>query len=78
MKSLAYRVHRISRESAVRRLEGTCRGIRRARAERRASNPGGAISAERITDDEAFALVWEIVSTARDVDAIALKLRVPD
>jgi death-on-curing protein len=31
-----------------------------------------------LTDDEAFALVWEIASTALDVDAIALKLRVSD
>ena len=31
-----------------------------------------------LTDDEAFALVWEIASTALDVDAIAFKLRVSD
>jgi death on curing protein len=31
-----------------------------------------------LTDDEAFGLVWEIASTALDVDAIALRLRVCD
>ena len=31
-----------------------------------------------LTDEEAFALVWEIASTALDVDAIALELRVSD
>jgi death-on-curing protein len=31
-----------------------------------------------LSDDEAFALVWEIASTALDVDAIAFKLRVSD
>ena len=31
-----------------------------------------------LTDDEAFALVWEIASSALDVDAIAVKLRVSD
>lgn len=31
-----------------------------------------------LTDEEAFALVWEIASTALDVDAIARKLRVSD
>jgi death on curing protein len=31
-----------------------------------------------LTDDEAFALVWEIASTALDVDAISVRLRVSD
>jgi death-on-curing protein len=31
-----------------------------------------------LTDDEAFGLVWEIASTALDVDAIDLRLRVSD
>ena len=31
-----------------------------------------------LSDDEAFDLVWEIASTAVDVEVIASKLRVPD
>ena len=31
-----------------------------------------------LTDDEAFALVWEISSTALDADAISVRLRVSD
>lgn len=31
-----------------------------------------------LTDDQAFALVWEIASTALDVDAISVRLRVSD
>ena len=31
-----------------------------------------------LTDDEAFALVWEISSTALDADAISVRLRVCD